>query len=207
MIAINSVLFPIEASEQTLITESCVVVYGDQQRDAVFVISLCGRPKKPQRLPYGDLIDWVNEQLIGVASLEKPAYFQLSDNLLPEKTVIKREDRWNAILPLIERLEEFLVSDYGSKLVVETAKAAGKTRYQIYQWFYQYLRLGQTKAAITPNYTLTGSVARSIADKKIGAPRQNNTQVIGKNITDKDKNNIAKIINKHYWVCHYPNAL
>ena len=199
MITINSVLIPIDTSEQTLITESCVVVYGDQIRDKVFVINLEGRAKKPIALPYGLLLEWVNNKLIGVATLEKPAYFQLSDNLLPEKTVLKREVRWNAISPLIFRLEEFLMADYGSKLIAEAAKKAQKTRYQIYQWFYQYLRLGQTKFAITPNYTQTGSVPRTITDKKIGAPRHNKQQIIGKNTTEEDKANITKIIKKYYW--------
>lgn len=200
MITINSVLIPIEASEQTLITENCVVVYGDQLRDKVFVINLKGRAKKPIALPYGLLLEWVNDKLIGLATLEKPAYFQLSDNLLPEKTVLKREARWNAISPLIYRLEEFLMADYGSKLVTETAKKAGKTRHQIYQWFYQYLRLGQTKSAITPNYTLTGSVPRAVANIKIGVPRDNEDGIIGKNITKVDKDYITKIMKKYYWI-------
>jgi hypothetical protein len=199
MIAINSVLIPIDASEQTLITESCVVVYGDQLRDKVFVINLEGRAKKPIALPYSLLLEWVNDKIIGLATLEKPAYFQLSDNLLPEKTIIKREARWSAISPLIFRLEEFLMADYGSKLVSETACKAKKTRDQIYQWFYQYLRLGQTKTALTPNYTNTGSVERKTQQKKIGAPRQNNHGVIGKNVIQQDKDNIHKIIKKHYW--------
>jgi hypothetical protein len=200
MIAINTVLIPIDASEQTLITESCVVVYGDQLRDKVFVINLKGRAKKPIALPYSLLLEWLNGKIIGLATLEKPTYFQLSDNLLPEKTVLKREARWRAILPLTSHLEEFLMADYGSKLVSDTARKAEKTRDQIYQWFYQYLRLGQTKTAVTPNYTLTGSVPRAVANKKIGAPRVNDGEIFGKNITEEDKAKITKILNKHYWL-------
>jgi hypothetical protein len=199
MISINSVLFPAEDAVEPILKEPVVIVYGDHTRDLIFLVNLLGKPKKPLRMSFSLLVTALDNGELQVAALEAPDYFTLPDTILPEKTILKRDVIWEAIQPLVENLDEFFFPTYGRKLVERAANKAGKTRYQIYKWLYICLRYGQTKSAVTPNYTNTGSGKRKPASSKIGAPRQNSTGDIGKNIDSHDKNNITKILRQHYW--------
>jgi hypothetical protein len=199
MISINSVLFPAEDVVEPILKEPVVVVYGDHTRDLVFLINLVGKPKKPLRISFSLLVTALDDDELMVAELELPEYLTLPDTLLSEKTIRKRDFIWEAIQPLVADIDQFFFTTYGDKFVANAAKQVDKKTYQLYQWFYLYLRFGQTKSAVTPDYTNTGVEKRKPARSKIGAPRQNSTGDIGKNIDSYDKNNITKILRKHYW--------
>lgn len=199
MIEINSVLLPVSSEINTIIDEPHVVVYGSYSRGSVFLINLVGVPKKPLKFLYSIVLEALNCNELETATLTKPEIFNRPDIFLSRKIINKRDAIYDVIFPLVSDIDSFFYSEYGSQLVARLAKENNKTRYQIYQWFYKYLRYGQTKSAVTPNYTNTGSSKTNKATSKIGAARKNSRGEIGKNVDEPDKNNMLKILKKLYW--------
>lgn len=199
MLAVNSVLLPVSDGFNDLIDEAHIIVYGDDSRDSVFLMNLSGDFKRPRKFSFKVIMEAIENNELEIATLTKPEIMCKPDSMISKEVIKKRDEIYNVILPLVSDLEEFFYPSYGSNLVAKVAKANNKTRYQVYQWVYKYLRYGQTKSAVTPNYTNTGSKERKAAKSKIGAPRKNSKGELGKNAEEEDKKYMLKMLKKSYW--------
>lgn len=199
MISINTLLLPLEPNARSPLSEAMIVVFSDYPTNRVFLMNYENKPRKPSLFPMTTLLSWIETDLITTAEMKLEALYYLSDSQIGNNSLEKRNKIFNAIYPIIENLEEFLLSTYNSKLVAEAAQKAGVTRYQIYQWTYLYLRRGQTKNALLPKYQRSASKRRRSTGAKLGRPPRSPNQP-HKVKTPEDERNLKRVLEKYYFV-------
>lgn len=199
MISINTLLVPLEPNARSPLSEAMVVVFSDYYTNRVFLMNYENKPRKPSLFPMTTILSWIETNLITTAEMKLEALYYLADSQIKDKTLEKRNKRFKAIHPIIENLEEFLLSVYDSKLVSEAAKQAGVTRYQIYQWAYLYLRRGQTKNALLPKYQRCPGKKRKSTGARLGRP-PSSPDAPQKLKTSEDERNLKRVLEKYYFV-------
>ena len=199
MISINTLLVPLEPNARSPLSEAMVVVFSDYYTNRVFLMNYENKPRKPSLFPMTTILSWVETNLITTAEMKLEALYYLADSQIRNNSLEKRNKRFNAIYPIIENLEEFLLSIYDSKLVAKAASQAGVKRYQIYQWTYLYLRRGQTKNALLPRYQRSAGKKRRSTGAKLGRPPRSPNHP-HKVKTPEDERNLKRVLDKYYFV-------
>lgn len=197
MANINSVLIPNLAEENCPISENFIVVFADRGTDRLCAINQLGSAKKPITLSHRYVMALLKLGHLSIGTLELSENNAKPDSFFSKASIEKRDKQYQAILPIVENLEEFLFNPYGTKFVENIASDIGIERCQVYSWLYRYLREGQTKNSLLPKYTNGCRQANTAYPKKLGRPRKN-SNFKGMNITEKDKSNILKTLRKHY---------
>ena len=197
MTSINTVLLPNLAEDLCPIAENFIVVFADYSTDRIALINQLGPGGKPVVMSYRYVKHCINSGLINIGTLESNEKHSRPDAFFTDASVKKRDEQYQIILPLIENIEAFLFSTYDSGLIKKIANNNNKLPYQIYTWFYSYLRGGQSKNSLLPKYTNGCRTDDKIHSKKLGRPRKHG-QCKGKNIDIEDKAKILKVLKKHF---------
>jgi len=195
----GALLVPLEPNARSPLSEAMVVVFSDYPTNRVFLMNYENKPMKPSLFPMTTILSWIETELITTAEMKLESLHYLADSQIKNKTINKRDKRFNAIYPVIENLEEFLLSTYDSKLVAEAARQVGVTRYQIYQWTYLYLRRGQTKNALLPTYQGSSGKGRKSTGARLGRPPRSPGHPY-KLKTPQDERNLKRVLEKHYFI-------
>jgi hypothetical protein len=201
LFAKSDLLTPNESHYVGCLPESMVVAWADPATDRCFLVpaqaNSKGRSKRPEPFSYANVASWLEEGFIHRATLDLPPHFDVPDEYQSRTCVQRREERFAIIQPLLSDLEAFLVGRYGAKFVQSAAEKFSTTRDRVYQLVYLYLRRGQTRQALMPDYANSGGPPREPGNRKRGRPRQVSPGV-GKNIDAVDKENVRKVIRKRY---------
>ena len=205
-VQLNDLLVP-DGDEELLIDAPHVVIFIDAQTDRVFAMNM-QQNRKPTQLSYLSLLNSLENGDIekGLFGLSK--YMLLSDVYISTRQIEKRDNKFSAIQPIIQNLEQFLVSrNYGSN-VIEKCLDVAKTlnlnanRTQIYDWLYRYFRSGCNINAFLRKPG-TGKVTNKKYAKKTGPKRR--SKVIGRMRNSIDEKNIRYIAHKHVR-CRFPKS-
>jgi len=205
-IQLNDLLVPV-GDESLLIDAPCVVIFIDAQTDRVFAMNM-QLNRKPIQLSYLSLQNSLENGDIKKGLFELPKYMLQSDIYVSARQIEKRDNKFSAIQPIIQNLEQFLVSrSYGSN-VIEQCLDVAKTlnlnanRTQIYDWLYRYFRSGCNINAFLRKPG-TGKVTNKNYAKKTGPKRRSG--IAGRMRNSKDERNIRYIANKHV-KCRFPKS-
>lgn len=199
MLSVNTLLLPLEDISRSPISETMAVVFSDYGTNRIFLINYTGKPRKPCVFPLTTVIIWIEGGLITTAEMELPSFRLLPDNQQTPKAIQRRDEKFSAIAPIIENLEEFLIPTYGSKLVSQAAEASGVRRSQIYTWIYLFLQLGQTKNALLPDNRNRKGNKRKLSGVRLGR-KPKSPKAPYKHKTPEDERNLERVLKKHYLI-------
>lgn len=199
MLSVNTLLLPLEEISRSPISETMVVIFSDYGTNRISLINYEKKPRKPITFPLTMIVLWIEGGLIKTGKMALPSFYSLPDNEQTPNAIQSRDKRFNAIAPVIENLEEFLIPTYGSKLVAQAAKDSGVRRYQIYQWTYLFLQLGQTKNALLPDNTNRKGNKRRCSGVRLGR-KPKSPKAPYKHKTPEDERNLERVLKKYYLI-------
>jgi len=116
---------------------------------------------------------------------------------IPDKKRERRDRIWNILSEALSKEPEIYEKKSRRKILLEIQNKTGMNDSNIYPYLAKYWKKGKTKNAFIPEFSKMG--ARGVSrnpSKKVGRPPQKSP--FGKILTDKDKENFAKSINKYY---------
>ncbi|WP_375276884.1 hypothetical protein [Alteromonas australica] len=130
------------------LTEDHLIILCECEANRVFVINLVSTAKFPIRLAYYELLKKIDEGEVLLVDHEfDPKTFKQDDDL-PASVIKRKDERYDAILPLIEDLDSSLANGYGQGAFKDAADRAGRKVQFIYNTFYSYLRHGCRKSGL-----------------------------------------------------------
>ena len=198
---LNSVLFPNENEGVCQIKDPHIVIYADASTDRVFALNL-KKTRKPERMGYKDLLVDLDRRIIKSGSLHIPPHMLLPDAQFTENSLLKRDQKFRVIEPVLNDLEAFLVSrSYGRNLINKAVILAENQgikvqRTEIYAILYRYFQYGCRSNAFLRKPG-TGKTCDKMYIGKTGPVRSEGLISNGRMRTAKDNKNIEAILNKH----------
>jgi len=200
---INELLVP-RVGESALLKTPHLIVFIDSGANCVFAMNMAST-NKPRKFSLDAIYDELEEGQLVKGVLDIPDYMALSDEFISAKDIKKRDLKYQVIKPIIDCLDDFLISNnYGKGLIQQClliAKEVGlkANRTQIYDFLYRFLKAGCNLNAFLRKPG-TGKTINKVYTGKTGPKRDNKT--IGRMRTDKDNKNIAAITRKYIFTPH-----
>lgn len=198
---IGDVLFPEDVEERSTITEPHIVIFADSTTNRLFAMSLTGAGK-PEQFSYQSIIDDLGSRFISKGKFKVPKHMLLSDSFFSEKELNKRDEKMSIIQPILDVLEEYLLSNsYGKRLITKCFELAKRNGLSIQRTEIYYLLSRYFKAGCRSNAFLrkpgTGKFTNKDHHKKTGPKRGEGKRSNGRMRTEQDNKNIRAILNKH----------
>jgi len=207
---LDTVLFPNLNEDACGITEPHIVIFADASTDRVFSMNL-KKHTKPERMSYKAVLSDIERNVLIKGSFQVPPHMLLPDSQFTELSCSKRDKKFKIIEPILDHLEDFLISrSYGTMLVKNALTLAENQgikvqRTEIYALLYRYFQYGcRTNAFLRKPGT--GRTCDKIYTRKTGPIRGEGHIPNGRMRTLKDNKNIEAILNKHVKVRH-PKSL
>ena len=146
------------------------VVYIDKFRNAIFLINMEGRLKKPIAYDLKYFKKELKDNKHQVIKFDEPKHMLVNEQLIPKKYKKMRDDSWRILKPIIENSFHDVFFNTGKKSpILSRAKELGINHNKVYREFYRYLKYGQTKNALLPHYAYVGNKGQ---DKKAGKKKR-----------------------------------
>ncbi|WP_303852492.1 Mu transposase C-terminal domain-containing protein [Seleniivibrio woodruffii] len=136
------------------------------------------------------------------ADAEDPYVNVVSDEIISENHIEKRNDRWRIIENLVTLEPEIYMQKQRGKLIQNTAEITGSHKKFIYVLLKQFWQRGMTKNALLPDYNNCGRAVPTAESQKVGRKKKYN-DVIGNGI--KITVDIEKIFS-HVFKNYHKNA-
>ncbi|MBB5187110.1 hypothetical protein HNQ57_001373 [Zhongshania antarctica] len=197
MLSVNSVLVPAEANVEVTFTSNMLVVYIDRHSKQVCLLPLDEkRQRKPKPYPFKVIAGLVEAEAVIKAQLDIPTYHLLEDSSFTTSRIVKRNERYQIISPIISEIHRYMFPRYGRSIVAQVAQKTGMQPTAIVRlmnmWFYG----GQTINALLGDYSQVGITSPGKNARKVGAKRKN-SPFVGRAITEQDIAKIRRFLNKY----------
>ena len=108
--------------------------------DQIYLVNLSTTARFPISVPYRDTLKLIEQNVIELADPEYDPRVTMPEESLPENYKKKMIERWEAIKPLTEDIEETVKNQYFDYRFSNRAKELNRSRQYIYDCFYSYLR-------------------------------------------------------------------
>ena len=191
-------------SDDSVISESYIIVRINTVNNKIFLINADGKPRKPISMKLDEIKQEIKDQKIHVSSVSCSFYSLQGDDEIKESWREIRDIRWKIIKPLVSEekdLDMFLEYTKGTPIVSKRLKETGVSRPSIYKFIYMYLQGGSRKNALLPDLHKVGKGHNG--KSKVGALRRD--KATGKTVTDNDKDNIKSALKGHFYDKKKPN--
>ena len=207
---LDTVLFPNINIGTCSITDPHIIIFADACTDRVFAMNL-KKELKPVKMSYHNILHDLDRRVVLSGSFKTPSHMLLPDSQFSKCSRLKRDEKYQTIEPILDHIEDILVSrSYGSKLVQNALLLAEKRgvkvhRTKIYALLYRYFQYGSRINAFLRKPG-TGKTCNKIYIGKTGPRRAEGHANNGRMRTAKDNKKIEAILNKHVKVRH-PKSL
>ncbi|HEJ2566224.1 transposase [Pseudomonas aeruginosa] len=174
MVMVNDIVEPL--AENLYLSSKARVLWIDAEADSVHLMFLEKPMRKPSRLRFSTLTEWLETGQARVA-LESVAVFMLREETeLSPKEVLLRDENWKFIEKLVyaSRDGSIFYGDCFSRLINDQVEQFGCHKSQVYRLIFRYWFYGQTKNALLQNRTNAGAPGQrriSREGRALGRPR------------------------------------
>ena len=130
------------------ITEDYLVISVDIPLNVAFAINLDTVARFPIQLGYNELLNKINHESLILFEMDWPQEALMDLDSLPEHKRSKALERYQAIEPLLNDLDNVLRNDYGQNCIAKVIEQTGRSKQYVYDCLYSYFRLGQRRSGL-----------------------------------------------------------
>ncbi|MBD2835538.1 DDE-type integrase/transposase/recombinase [Pseudomonas sp. JM0905a] len=135
------------------------VLWVDQNRNSIYLMMLEKPMKKPWRLSFDQLAEWLSTNEVRVAKESVPAFMVRDETEVSPWEVEIRDRNWRLIEPLIQASLDGSIfhGDCFPRSVNDQVRKVGCHKSQIYRLIFRFWYYGQSKNSLLQNRTNAGA--------------------------------------------------